>query len=170
MSQTKTPSGILAVCTIPIHDKFDFKTSNWLYLDHISDPGNLGSLLRTAAWFNIKNIALSPNSLDPYNPKVVRSAMGIHFNIKIHTQVDIDKFKNKGYYTIGADHRGTPISDVLSLPSKYIIVLGGEAHGIPEKVMKKLDISLSIPKHGFGNSLNVAVAGALIIQTLSNLK
>ena len=170
ISQTKTPSGILAVCTIHIHTKFDFQTSNWLYLDHISDPGNLGTLFRTAAWFNIKNIALSSNSLDPYKPKVVRAAMGTHFNIKVHTQVDIDAFKNKGYYIIGADYGGTPISDKLKLPSRYVIVLGGETHGLSDKVMNSLDISLSIAKHGFGDSLNVSVAGALIIQMLANLR
>ena len=104
ISQTKTPSGILAVCTIHIHTKFDFQTSNWLYLDHISDPGNLGTLFRTAAWFNIKNIALSKDSTDPYSQKTIRSATGAHLHLNIYQEVDYKIYLDNDYFLLGADN------------------------------------------------------------------
>ena len=77
ITQTMSPSGILAVCSIPkITELPSTMTSNWLYLDKIADPGNLGTLLRSAAWFGTTQVALSLHCTDPFNPKVIRSGMG----------------------------------------------------------------------------------------------
>ena len=83
LSDTKTPSGLIGICKILTPEKIDLNAKRWLYLHKIKDPGNMGTLLRTAAWFNIKNIALSVDSADPFNNKVVRSAMGAHTYITV---------------------------------------------------------------------------------------
>ena len=66
----------------------------WLYLDKISDPGNMGTLIRSCEWFGIKNIALSSKCADPYNPKTLRAAMGAHFVVSIYPNTDLSIFKN----------------------------------------------------------------------------
>ena len=168
VTATKTPSGIAAVCTFRETVQLNLITNKWLYLDNISDPGNLGTLLRTAAWFNISNIALSPDSLDPYNQKVVRAGMGAHFHLEIHSDIDINIFIENQYYIVGADHRGEPLTELLVIPERWVLVLGGEAHGLSEATNKKLDRTLSIPKSGSGESLNVSVAGAILMHQLSS--
>ena len=167
ISVTKTPSGIIAVCTLSETVQLNFTTDRWLYLDHISDPGNLGTLLRTAAWFQLNNIALTPDSLDPYNPKVVRAGMGAHFHLAIHSNMDIDIFIENNYYIVGADHRGELLTQSLVIPERWVLVLGGEAHGLSGPVNKKLDRTLAIPKSGAGESLNVSAAGAILMHQLS---
>jgi TrmH family RNA methyltransferase len=81
ISNTKSPSGILTICDIPKKISLNLNVNKWVYIDKISDPGNMGTLIRTCAWFGINNIALSPGCADPYNPKSIRSAMGAHFII-----------------------------------------------------------------------------------------
>ena len=89
ISDAITPSGIICICKTIRTPVPNFSAQTWLYLYQLSDPGNTGSLLRTAAWFNIKNIAFSPYSIDPFNPKVVRSAMGAHIHIDIHINMGL---------------------------------------------------------------------------------
>ncbi len=90
---TVSPSGILALCDKQESGSIDFnKSENWLYLDEIQDPGNLGTLLRSADWFGIKNVALSENCIDIYNPKVLRGGMGAHFRLSINEGVSLINF------------------------------------------------------------------------------
>ena len=87
LSDSMNNQGVIAVINIPDNNK-DYLYNHQLILDSISDPGNLGNIIRTADWFGLKNIYLSENSIDPYNSKVIRSAMGAHFYINI-IQIDI---------------------------------------------------------------------------------
>ena len=167
ISDAITPSGIICICKtirIPVPN---FSAQTWLYLYQLSDPGNTGSLLRTAAWFNIKNIAFSPYSIDPFNPKVVRSAMGAHIHIDIHINMGLGQFQDNNYLTIGADQNGKEVIDQFVSLHKRVIVLGGEAHGIGQTIKHKLDKMVSVPKMGYGESLNVAAAGAILMNRLS---
>ena len=142
-------------------------TDKWLFLDHISDPGNLGTLLRTAAWFQIYNIALSPDSLDPYNPETIRAGVGAHFHLSIHSDVNINVFIENHYSIIGADHRGELLTQSFIIPERWVLVLGGEAHGLSEPVNIKLNRTIAIPKSGSGESLNISAAGAILMHQLS---
>ncbi len=167
ISDAITPSGIICICKtirIPVPN---FSAQTWLYLYQLSDPGNTGSLLRTAAWFNIKNIAFSPYSIDPFNPKVVRSAMGAHIHIDIYINMGLGQFQDNNYLTIGADQNGKEVIDQFVSLHKRVIVLGGEAHGIGQTIKHKLDKIVSVPKMGYGESLNVAAAGAILMNRLS---
>jgi len=164
ISNTKTPSGIAAVCILPKYSKPDNKVNHWLYLDSISDPGNLGSLFRSAAWFGFTHIALSSDCVDPYNPKVIRAGMGAHFQLKINVGLELKTF-SKSHIIIGADQNGTPISNNM-IPEKFILVLGNEAHGLSENIGSLISQKISIEKLGFGESLNVGIAGAILMYQL----
>ena len=167
ISDAITPSGIICICKTIRTPAPNFSAQTWLYLYQLSDPGNTGSLLRTAAWFNIKNIAFSPYSIDPFNPKVVRSAMGAHIHIDIHINMGLGQFQDNNYLSIGADQNGKEVIDQFVSLHKRVIVLGGEAHGIGQTIKHKLDKIVSVPKMGYGESLNVAAAGAILMNRLS---
>ena len=145
-------------------------TNNCLYLDRLSDPGNVGTLLRSAAWFGVKNIALSKECADVFNPKVVRGAMGAHFLLTIVRNMDLSEFVNDEYCIIGADQNGSSIYDFKNNKDKWVLVIGNEANGISKASRKNIQHFLSIPAIGSGNSLNAAVAGSILIHQLVNYK
>ena len=170
ITQTVTPSGILAVCSLPkITELPSTIASNWLYLDKIADPGNLGTLLRSAAWFGTTQVALSPHCADPFNPKVMRGGMGAHFSLQMVTNCDLRQFKSSDHLIIGADHRGMSIIDFNNNAKDWVLVIGSEAHGISKENSNHIEYSLSIPANGSGNSLNAAVAGSIMLYCLNNL-
>ena len=167
ISDTKTASGIFGICTFKPQSSLDFESKRWLYLYEISDPGNLGSLLRSAAWFNIKNIALSKNSADPFNPKVVRSATGAHIYLNIHQNIEYEFFLDHGYCSIGTDQNGTQKIEDLDYDLKLVLILGSEARGLDTSVKKRLNKIISIEKLGYGESLNVAIAGSILMNGIA---
>ena len=170
ITQTVTPSGILAVCSLPkITELPSTIASNWLYLDKIADPGNLGTLLRSTAWFGTTQVALSPHCADPFNPKVMRGGMGAHFSLQMVTNCDLRQFKSSDHLIIGADHRGMSIVDFNNNAKDWVLVIGSEAHGISKENSNHIEYSLSIPANGSGNSLNAAVAGSIMLYCLNNL-
>jgi len=170
ITQTVKPSGILAVCSLPKITKLPSTiASNWLYLDKIADPGNLGTLLRSAAWFGTTQVALSPHCADPFNPKVVRGGMGAHFSLQMVTNCDLRQFNSSDHLIIGADHRGMSIVDFNNNAKDWVLVIGSEAHGISKENSNHIEYSLSIPANGSGNSLNAAVAGSIMLYCLNNL-
>jgi len=170
ITQTVNPSGILAVCSLPkITELPSTIASNWLYLDKIADPGNLGTLLRSAAWFGTTQVALSPHCADPFNPKVMRGGMGAHFSLYIESNCNLRQFKSSDHLIIGADHRGISIVDFNNNAKDWVLVIGSEAHGISKENSNHIEYSLSIPANGSGNSLNAAVAGSIMLYCLNNL-
>ena len=164
LSPSVSPSGILAVCKIPQFDPPDLN-QNFIYLDHISDPGNMGTILRTAVWFGINQMVLSDGCVDPFNPKVARSAMGAHFQLSWIGHLDIHTLNN--HTIVGADHRGAAFDTFASLSEKWCLVMGSEAHGISENIKSALDETMAIPKIGAGESLNVAVAMGIFLNHLT---
>ena len=169
ISSTKSPQGILTICDIPKQNPIKLTMNKWIYLDKISDPGNMGTLIRSCAWFGIKNIALSPKCADPYNPKSIRAAMGAHFVVTIHANTDLSIFKNT-HRIIAADLRGKNANN-YAFPKKCVLVLGSEAHGISKQNLDHIEDFIFINKLGSGNSLNVSTAGSILIYLLmSKLK
>lgn len=169
ISNQKQPPGIAAKIQIkPLKKKFQLK-KNVLYLDKITDPGNLGTLFRTASWFGYKQILISENCTDIWNPKVVRSAAGAHFHLDFHF-IDMEDIKRKGknHIFIGADINGIKLSDFKLPLKKIILVLGNEAHGISRQIQKLLNHKITITGSGKPESLNVAVAGGIIMNYFNN--
>ena len=166
LSDTKTSSGLLGTCKIKLSKK-NYNASRWLFLHKIKDPGNLGTILRSAAWFNINNVALSMGCADSFNNKVVRSAMGAHIHINIHQKVKIEEFIKHKFLLIGADQNGDCKIEKSDLSKKILLCLGGEAEGFDNLTINKLDKLVSIKKMGHGESLNVAIAGSILMNYLS---
>ena len=164
LSPSITSSGALAVCEIP---KFQMLNNdkNILFLDNISDPGNFGTILRTALWFGIDQIAYSPGSIDPYNPKVVRGAMGAHFNISWLGELRLEELR--GYRILGADHRGKSIKSLKIDNQKWALIMGSEPHGLSKTTKEYLEELIAIPKVGEGESLNIGVSMGILLYELT---
>jgi len=166
ISFTKSPSGIVAVCSLPKQHPPDLNQGRWVYIDRIADPGNMGTILRSAAWFGLNHVALSVDCVDPFNPKVVRSGMGAHFGISIYRNVELGLF-SKTHTLIGGDHRGDDPKSV-KFSEHCVLVLGSEAHGLSSDSLEMVKRKVAIKKMGFGESLNVGSAAAILMYLFTN--
>lgn len=172
LSDSLNNQGIIALCKIPIYNKYITIPKKSIYLDGISDPGNMGTILRTAAWFGIKSIFRSPDCVDPFNSKVVRSAMGAHFYF-----LHFEKVINEDYWInlkktkteiLGADIDGTSIYSLnLQKIKKWCIVLGSESYGLNDSTKNFITTKITIPGTNEIESLNVSVAGGILMSLLS---
>ncbi len=165
LSQVDSPSGILAEAEMPTYNKLnpDFPL---VYLDQISDPGNLGTIIRTCDWFGVKQIGISPNSVEFYNPKVVRSSMGSHFNMK-YLGTPSSRNLNK-FNLIGADFdKGKNINDI-SPPKNWALIMGSEASGISRNMNKRISSYVKIERLGIGESLNIGVAMGIVLHKFTS--
>ena len=167
ISATKTPPGILGISKFSPIPQMNLNSKRWLYLYKISDPGNLGTILRSAAWFNIKNIALSKDSTDPYSPKTIRSATGAHMHLNIYQEVDFKTYLGHDYYLLGTDQNSNYALENSDFNKKIVLFLGNESEGINASIKKKMDKLISIKKLGYGESLNVSIAGSIIMDKLT---
>lgn len=167
ISLLKNPSEVLAVIEKPNYSLPDINNSkNYiLALDNIKDPGNLGTIIRTADWFGIKDIVCSEETVDAFNPKVVQATMGSISRIKVHYTPLKEFFKEVDGKLIiyGATLKGKPIQDVPK-PEKGILLIGSEAHGISKELYQFINEEIFIPSasNSEAESLNAAVATALI--------
>tara|TARA_Y100000588_G_scaffold393231_2_gene508279 strand:- start:91300 stop:92055 length:756 start_codon:yes stop_codon:yes gene_type:complete len=169
ITETETPSGIAALCTMQnLKTNLTEFAGPGIFLDKISDPGNFGTICRTASWFGVNHVFLSQHCVDPFNPKAVRSGAGAHFHLRFY-QVDLKTLSEKKFDIIGTDITGTPVQEFKRKNiNNLVVVFGNEARGISDKNRPYLDKIVSIPKHGFGESLNVAAAAGIILSYLIN--
>jgi TrmH family RNA methyltransferase len=141
------------------------KDSLILLLDRIQDPGNMGTLLRTALWYDVKSIATTEGTVDVFSPKVVQSSMGAHAHVNAVQKDELDWVhwaKKNGYTFVIADMEGESARD-FSWPAKTILVLGNEGQG-PSQILKAAGNAVTIPAvSGKMESLNVAVSGATLL-------
>jgi len=161
LSASKNPQGIMALIAYP---EFCFQDVPCiLVLDGIQDPGNMGTILRTAAWFGIDQIVCSNDTVDVCNPKVVQSSMGSVYDLNICYD-DLASFLVKQKKPIyGAILGGTSIYQI-KMEQPGILVLGNEGNGISESIKNHINHAVLIPKIGFGESLNVASATAIFLS------
>lgn len=166
MSSLKTPSGVLAVFHIP--DQKELNKDEWiLALDDISDPGNLGTIIRLCDWFGIKQLYCSNHTVDCYNPKTLQATMGSISRVELFYG-DLDSFLSKTDLPVyGSFMDGASIYQ-SKLPEKGILIMGNEANGIGDSISSKVSHRISIPT--FGNSktesLNVAMATSILLSEL----
>ena len=168
IADTQTPQGILAIMEIPLQRYIDeTKDSTVVALENISDPGNVGTIIRTCDWFGIKDIIISSNSVDIYNPKVIRSTMGSLFHISIHISENIygtlKALKQNGKSILCTNMNGENIYTAAKNKSS-VLVFSNEAKGPTERLLEIADSTITIPKFGDAESLNVATAAAVIIS------
>ncbi len=170
LSDTKTPQGIMAVIKMDADTKSVDITKPYVYCDGVSDPGNLGTIIRTADASGMGGVILSPGCTDVYAPKTVRASMGSFFNIDIITGKDANALRE--YKAMGFDLIAGVLSDTAvdfkeaDYSKPIIIVVGNEANGVSEAV-KKLCTPTKIPIYGNAESLNVSVAAALYMYEWS---
>ena len=173
ISDSLNDQGIIALAPIPVYKKYKNPPKQSIYLDGISDPGNMGTLLRTAAWFGIKSVFRSTECVDPFNSKVVRSAMGAHFYFShfeaITEENIINDFTKSCIEVLGADKEGSSIHSFNVSDTKgWILVLGNEAHGISKSARGLVSTMVTIPGVKGMESLNVSVAGGILLHALTS--
>lgn len=162
LSDTKSPQGIIAV--VPLPSKKGVSGDNsadalpCIYLHEVQDPGNLGTILRTLAWFGGFKLLLSPNSVDPFNSKVVRSSMGAIFHVPMEMEVTLESLENRFDGFAYLDMQGETIkSEAFKKHACYLF--GNEARGVPSEALTALNAqAFTIPGSGAIESLNLASA------------
>lgn len=170
ISALKTPQGVLAVVRIPsfppLNDEM-FRGTFHLVLDDIQDPGNLGTIIRTAEWFGMKRIICSSSSVDAYNPKVVQASMGSLSRMQVYYTDVAALLKRISVPVFGAVLDGTSVYRT-DFGQEGVIVLGNEGNGIGDAVLPLIDRPVTIPRVGQAESLNVAVSAAVFCAALAS--
>ena len=168
ISNFKTPSNIFAI--VNMKEKIIYeKQKKILVLDNISDPGNLGNIIRSSHWFNIELIVLSKNCVDIYNDKVIQSSMGSFFGIDFIC-VDISEFLTKcvDIPKISTTLSGNEFDKNISFES-FALILGSESHGIRKEIVELSDYNYKLSSNSQNiDSLNVASAAAIFMYELNN--
>lgn len=170
ISDVQTAQGIVATVyssTQQLEEEiFGSKAGLVLALETIQDPGNLGTLIRTAVATGVQAIILLDNCADIYSPKVVRGSMGAIFRIPIITlerEAMVSKLKKMGYRLVVTSLQNAQNVYEISLPEKMALVLGNEAQGISEFCLQASDLKIVLPQIGKIESLNVAIAGSVLM-------
>ena len=157
IADTQTPQGILALVPMPAQPApLAAGSERAIYLHEIQDPGNLGTILRTLAWFGHFRCLLSPGSVDPYNPKVVRSSMGAIFHTPMELDVPLDTLATRFSRIACLDMHGKPVQSA-SFQAFDCYLFGNEARGVPREQLLALGAQpFTIPGCGAIDSLNLA--------------
>lgn len=163
LSATKNPQGIFAIAMRQPRE-IPLDSTLLLILDGVSDPGNAGTLLRSAEAAGVDGVAFTPTSVDPFHEKVVRSAMGAHFRLPIWRGATVGDFKIRfpDHSLFLADLSGEKSYAELDWQGKSTLIVGGEANGAGAEA-KLLAKSIYIDMHGKTESLNAGIAGAVIL-------
>ncbi len=168
LAETETTQGIWAICKRPDWGRLESVSSAdfVLVLAGIQDPGNLGTILRTAWAVGVQAVLLSVGGVDPFNPKVIRSAMGATLNLPIFTGVSLSEVRNlqeQGFRVIACDPQGEVGLFQSRLADKLIIIMGNEGQGLSPEWKAVAHCRLNIPLQPGVDSLNVAVACGIVL-------
>lgn len=164
LSQFVTPPGVIAVVNKFKSEDTALENGLNIVLDGISDPGNLGAIMRIADWYGLSKVWLSEDCVDETNPKVIASSMGSFTRVECFRAVD--EIWQKAKHIWGADLNGVSIYEIDPPKEPFVLIMGSESHGIRESFAKKLTNRLTIPKRGHAESLNVAVSTGIIVDRL----
>lgn len=157
LTNTVTPEGIIALVKKDINNELSNKI---LFLDRIQDPGNIGTLIRSAVSFGFNSIIFD-ETCDPFNPKVIRASEGAIFKINI-LNYDINHLKELGYKIYGTSMNGVSLELIDNCQTKIVIILGNEGNGVRKEYLNITNDNLTIPMINT-ESLNVGVAGSIIM-------
>lgn len=172
ISDTKTPQGI---CIIAKQKKYDLEdllhtSSSLILLEHLQDPGNLGTIFRTALSAGIDAVIMDKETVDIYNPKIVRSALGAISKLPFVYVEDIKEvlpqLKARGFYTYAASLQAKIFYDEADFTKKSAIVIGNESNGLSKALTDVSDEGIKLPMHNGMESLNAAVATSILVYEL----
>ena len=164
LSSVATPTGVIAVIKTPRPHAVSADIDACVMLEDIQDPGNLGSILRTAAAAGIKHVFLSKGSVHAWSPRVLRAGMGAHFILKIHEQCDLLQFAHafEGK-VIATSHRANRSVFDADLTGKVALLFGNEGAGLSDALANAASVVVAIPMPGKTDSLNAAAAAAVCL-------
>lgn len=169
LSSVDTPSKVMAVvCKRKVEDSYGEKV---LILDRIQDPGNLGTIIRSAVAFNIDTIVCSTDTVDFYNPKVVRASQGMMFHIPIlikNTENFIRELKDNDYKIVGTKVTNGKDVRTASIYSHFALIIGNEGQGISQDIENLCDEYLYIKMNENCESLNASVAASILLYEINN--
>jgi TrmH family RNA methyltransferase len=172
MSETITPQGILAVCTIPQTSLSSISLNGsrrFIYLSEVQDPGNAGTILRSADAFAMDAVITSPGSVDMYSPKVVRSTAGSIWHIPVFESITIAEILTMGVKAFSLGAEGSKNLDEFQMSGDTLAVFGNEARGLSTgQNVESIDV-VSIPMPGNAESLNLSAAASIVMYHLSNM-
>lgn len=170
MSDAITSQGIIAICKLPNHDKSEllkFQDKHLIFLDEIQDPGNAGTILRTADAMGIKAMITSPGSVDFFSPKVVRATAGSLWHIPVFNNIQLDEVfailpSHKRY---ALDASGDLELTQVNFDQPALWIFGNEARGLKRDVAQAIRVSIKMP--GNAESLNLAASAAIVMHQIS---
>lgn len=170
MCDTTTPQGLLAVCRrvdVPLEEILAAGPRLLVVLTNVRDPGNAGTVIRGADAAGADAVIIGSSSVDAYNPKVVRSAVGSHFHVPMALGVDIPdllgRLREQGIATYAADGSGSRTLYDVDLHAPHAWVMGNEAWGLPEDLLARCDEAVAVPIYGKAESLNLAMAATVCL-------
>lgn len=178
LSSTETSQGVIAVAKIRdllpdqiLSELRSKRKATVLVLDRVSDPGNLGTILRSGAWFGVDGVFIAQGSVDAYNPKVVRSAMAAICQLDVAQEVVlaevISKLKGLGFAVIASTQDAQLSYAEYEFPNRSAIAFGSEASGISANVAQLCEVKIGIPRTGKMESLNVGVASSIVLSEVA---
>ena len=160
LSEFKCPSKILGVAH---YEKRELTGKRFIYLDNVQDPGNVGTIIRTALSFSYDALILSPGSASIYNEKVIQASKGGVFRLPIFEGISLDSLKEQGYQVISTALHGAVDYLTFKPAEKFILVFGNEGQGISLDTLHKSDALIKIEMNNI-DSLNVAVAAGILMN------
>jgi len=168
ITDTVHGQGVVALCRRPSAALQDLEGTLFLVLDEVRDPGNVGTLIRTADALGVAAVIATIGTAEVFAPKVVRASVGSVFHLPVVTGVSFEDAvawsRSRGHRLIGADANGDPLPGGFAEPWQPTVwVLGNEAHGISSDHLHMLDQALAVPMWGKAESLNVGIAGAICL-------
>jgi TrmH family RNA methyltransferase len=172
LSDTVTPQGVITLVEMPVYDMEELSIAGdaLLLLENIQDPGNLGTMIRTAEGAGMSGIVLSRDCVDLFNPKVVRATMGailrVPYYVADQLSTTVEKIKNDGFRIYAAHLAGQRTYTEESFEGKAGILIGNEANGLSEEISACADVLLKIPMEGKLESLNAAVSASLFMYEI----
>ena len=167
ISDVKTPQGILAVIKKKPNKQIETNTDYILALDSLQDPGNMGTIIRTADSANINQIILNKTTVDPYSPKVIRSTMGAIYRMNIieveNLESTLKELQDKSFKVITTDLKAEKSIYDINYNNKTVVVIGNEANGVSQEILQTADKKVIIPMLGKTESLNASIAASIMI-------
>lgn len=165
VSQLHTPNKVLLVIETPLLEATP-PTNEWvIILDGIQDPGNMGTIIRTADWFGIKHIVCSPDTVEVFNAKVIQSAMGSHLRVKFYVADPGAYISRLSIPVLAAVLNGTSIYEVDPFPAAALLI-GNEGKGLKAHLVQAASLKITIPARGGAESLNAAVSAGILCAML----
>ncbi|MBM7653096.1 TrmH family RNA methyltransferase [Neobacillus cucumis] len=171
LTETEAPQGIYAICRVPskMAEALAEKGKTFLFIDAVQDPGNLGTMIRTADAAGIDAVIVGRGSVDIYNSKVLRAAQGSHFHLPIirgDLHEWIEKLQEKNIPVYGTALESASEYTDISSGDSFGLIVGNEGNGVAKDILSSTDQNLYIPIYGKSESLNVAVATGILLYFL----